>query len=651
MRASLDSVVGLVLDGRYEVTSRIARGGMATVFLATDRRLDREVAVKVMHPHLADDEQFIARFHREAKSAARMSHPNVVAVFDQGTSDDVVYLVMEYVAGTTLRDLISERGALTPGEALGVLEPLLDALGAAHRAGVVHRDVKPENVLLTDDGRVKVADFGLARAASASQTGTTTGMLMGTAAYLSPELVTRGVADARSDVYAAGIMLFEMLTGRQPFVGEVPIQVAYQHVNDEVPPPSSLDPGLPVELDDLVTWSTARDPDERPRDARELVADVRRLRTDLDDATLDRVPQAPRASAVADGATPTSTQHATRVVQPLGADASGRGAAGRAAVRASRTGDVLGSRQDTPQQGDWGYGPGGRRRRRGLWTMVATLVAAAVIAAVAWFFTSGPGAYTVTPAVSGTAEEATATLDAAGLGARVLEQFDENQPAGTVLGTDPPAGDQVRKGATVDIFVSKGTEFTVVGALAGLTLEQATAALDELDLVVGEGEPQFSETVAEGQVISQAPAEGERIRRGDTVEVVLSKGRQPIEVPIVTGAEQADAEAAVTEAGLVPDVTGEYSETVEKGLVISQAPAEGTLFGGDTVTLVVSQGPPLVAVPNVVGLQVPEARAALEGAGFTVEEHEVLGGYFGTVRSQDPSGEAPKGSTITITIV
>ncbi|MFP5345811.1 MAG: protein kinase domain-containing protein, partial [Actinomycetes bacterium] len=225
-----DPLVGRVLDGRYTVESRIARGGMATVYLATDNRLDRDVALKVMHPHLADDEQFVARFHREAKSAARMSHPSIVAVYDQGTDDGAVYLAMELVPGRTLRDLLDERAPLPPGEALDLLAPVLDALAAAHRAGIVHRDVKPENVLLTEDGGVKVADFGLARAASSAHTGTSTGMLIGTVAYLSPELVLRGIADARTDVYAAGIMLFEMLTGRRPYVGEVPIQVAYQHV-------------------------------------------------------------------------------------------------------------------------------------------------------------------------------------------------------------------------------------------------------------------------------------------------------------------------------------------------------------------------------------------------------------------------------------
>jgi serine/threonine-protein kinase len=282
---------------------------MATVYVALDKRLDREVALKVMHPHLADDEQFIARFHREAKSAARMSNPNVVQVFDQGTDGDVVYLAMELVPGRTLRDLLDERGVLSPRETLDILEPVTDALAAAHRAGIVHRDVKPENVLLTEDGRVKVADFGLARAATTAQTGTTTGMLIGTVAYLSPELVLRGVADARSDVYAVGILLFEMLTGRRPFTGDVPIQVAYQHVNSQVPAPSTLDAGIPTALDEVVLRATARDPDERPVDARELYAELLQTREELSEADLDRVSDAvpPAASATDDEPAPGRT--------------------------------------------------------------------------------------------------------------------------------------------------------------------------------------------------------------------------------------------------------------------------------------------------------------------------------------------------------
>ncbi|HVN12628.1 MAG TPA: protein kinase [Kineosporiaceae bacterium] len=265
-----DPLLGRVVDGRYAVTARVARGGMATVYLALDRRLDRDVALKVMHAHLGDDQQFTARFIREARSAARLSHPGIVAVFDQGEDDGLLYLAMEYLEGRTLRQVLGELGVLTPGEALDVLEPTLDALAAAHAAGIVHRDVKPENVILTDDGRVKVADFGLARAASG--VAATAGVLMGTAAYMAPELIADGLADARGDVYAAGILLFEMLTGRPPFAGDVPLRIAYRHVHEDVPPPSSLVGELPEPLDVLVTVATARDPARRPADAGALLA-------------------------------------------------------------------------------------------------------------------------------------------------------------------------------------------------------------------------------------------------------------------------------------------------------------------------------------------------------------------------------------------
>ena len=250
-----DPLVGQVLDGRYLVRSRIARGGMATVYLALDQRLDREVAVKVMHPNLADDEDFLHRFTREARSAARLSHPGIVQVYDQGQHDGVAFLAMEHVPGRTLRDLMNERGTLTARESLDLLEPVLDALGAAHAAGLVHRDVKPENVLLGDDGRLKVADFGLARAVNSATT-SQTGLLLGTVAYLAPEQVERGLADARSDVYAAGVMLYELLTGHPPYAGDTPLAVAYQHVHHDVPAPSVEVPDLPWQVDELVARTT-----------------------------------------------------------------------------------------------------------------------------------------------------------------------------------------------------------------------------------------------------------------------------------------------------------------------------------------------------------------------------------------------------------
>ena len=277
-----DPLVGRLLDGRYRVSSRVARGGMATVYRATDARLDRVVAVKVMHPGLGDDADFARRFVREARSAAQLSHPNVVAVHDQGEDDGLLYLVMEYVEGWTLRDLMRERGPLQPGDALALLEPVLCALAAAHAAGIVHRDIKPENVLISDDGQVKVADFGLARAVTAASATTATGgLLIGTVSYLAPEIVLDGAADARCDVYAVGVLLTEMLTGRRPHEGDSPIQVAYKHVHDDVPPPSRVLAGLPPSIDDLVLQATTRQPEGRPADARELLRQVRQVRQEL----------------------------------------------------------------------------------------------------------------------------------------------------------------------------------------------------------------------------------------------------------------------------------------------------------------------------------------------------------------------------------
>ena len=644
-RTAADHVVGRALDGRYQVVSRIARGGMATVYLATDTRLDRDVAVKVMHPHLADDEQFVARFHREARSAARLSHQGVVAVYDQGRDDDLVYLVMEHVPGTTLRDLLNEAGALTAGQALGVLQPLLEALAAAHRAGIVHRDVKPENVLLTDDGRVKVADFGLARAASSSQTSATTGLLMGTAAYLSPELVLRGIADARSDVYAVGIMTFEMLTGRQPFTGEVPVQVAYQHVHDRVPPPSSLDPGVPPAIDALVTRAAAQDPDERPADARALLQEVREVLARLGEDELDREPVlAPHA----DGTLPQDDpdvpdQHATRIVgSRLGVDDDRRFRRAPAT-----TGEV-------DRSTEWGYGPQGGRRRRGLWALVVLLVLAVVGGGVGWYLLTGPGSFTVVPTVTGTLEEARSTLGSAGLASEPVEQYDEQVPAGTVVGTEPGAGEQIRKGGTVTVLVSRGSEFTLAPDLVGRGVEEAGTVLAAEDLTVAPDPAQeFSETVPEGGIVSQAPAAGERVKRGTEVVVVVSRGREPIPVPAVTGQDRAAAEQALTDAGLSPSVTEEFSDAVAAGLVISQAPADGTLFRGDEVALVVSKGPPLVEVPQVRGRQLDEARRALEAAGLVVEVRRLVENGFGTVLGTNPGAgqQVPRGSTVTVNVV
>ncbi|MCC3771646.1 protein kinase, partial [Streptomyces sp. UNOC14_S4] len=306
-----DPLVGQVLDGRYRIEARIAVGGMATVYRALDIRLDRVLALKVMHPSLAADGAFVDRFIREAKSVARLDHPNVVGVFDQGTDGTYVYLAMEYVAGCTLRDVLRERGALQPRAALDIAEPMLAALGAAHLAGLVHRDMKPENVLIGDDGRVKVADFGLVRAVDTTTTAST-GSVLGTVSYLAPEQMEHGTADTRVDVYACGVVLYEMLTGAKPHAGSTPAQVLYQHLHEDVPPPSAAVPGLAPRLDELVAAATARDPQGRPADAVGLLALVRAAREALSDEQLDAVP--PQARTPEQGGTPAGSEDRTSVL-------------------------------------------------------------------------------------------------------------------------------------------------------------------------------------------------------------------------------------------------------------------------------------------------------------------------------------------------
>jgi len=683
-----DPFVGRELDGRYLVRSRIARGGMATVYLALDRRLDREVALKVMHAHLADDEQFTARFIREARSTARLSHPNVVQVFDQGSDGDLLYLAMEYLRGRTLREVLAERGVLTPREALTVIEPVLDALSAAHRIGIVHRDIKPENVILTDEGRVKVADFGLARAASANTS--TVGVLMGTVAYLAPELVVRGVADTRSDVYAAGIMLFEMLTGRQPFAGEVPIQVAYQHVNEQVPAPSTLAPGLPGALDDVVLAATAREPDDRPADADEMLAAVRAAHARLTPDQLDARPAPPSPAAGGPGgsgrpagATGATGGHATEVFGAPSVSPAGRAAANRtralpelAAHHAAAPG-VAGAKGASggkgPRVPQLGLPPDHveavpptaaedaelaamlrRRRKIGLIALFTVLALALGLAATALYFATGPGAYTGTPKVDGLQlAAARERLAQEGLRSRQEDVFDATVPGGTVVGTDPEAGRDVRKDGTVVLRVSRGPATVTVPPVVGQQESGARSTLTSGYLAVATTE-QVYDDAPRGQVLSSDPAAGQPVANGTAVKLTVSKGPQPVDVPDLVGKTRGDAERQLADLRLSARYDpAKNDDDIPAGVVMSQSPADGTLLPGQKVTLVLSKGPELVQVPNVVGKQFEDASRILRDRGFDVRRLSVFGGYFGTVRFQSPNAQsmAPKGSTVVITLV
>jgi serine/threonine-protein kinase len=655
-----DPLIGRLVDGRYRIVSKVARGGMATVYEALDTRLERTVALKVMHPGLAEDQAFVARFIREARSAARLSDPGVVAVYDQGSDAQtgLVFLAMEHVRGRTLRDLIRARGRLTPREALDVLDPVLSALAAAHRAGLVHRDVKPENVLLADDGRVKVADFGLARSSLASGAeASTQGVVMGTVAYLAPEQVERGVADARSDVYSAGILLFEMLTGAPPYAGDTPMSVAYQHVTSDVPSPSTFVPGLAPALDGLVLAATDRDPDGRPADAAAYLQQLRSVRGSLTAAQLGYapadvdltetlvVPLPGAAGAVGIGALTVAGMHATSALPPAPAGAVPGGP----------------KRPDRPVVGGPGQVPSAARgngsRRGAMIGLAVLLVVATLLGVGGWYL--GTGRWTTTPSVVGlTQQAATAKLTAQGLHAAIgAPQHSETVKAGLVLTTEPAPRDRVAKNGTVTLVLSSGPERFAVPQLGGKTVADATAALIATHLAAGIQTPAYSDTVAAGSVISTDPPSGTQVRRDTAVRLVVSRGVAPATVPNFVGLTLADAQRSAGKNRLVLDSSapGQYSTTVPQGSVLSQGTKAGTqVRRGTTVTVVISQGPPLVVVPDVYGMNRDKAKKVLENAGFRVTFTYLVGGqHFNLVSSQTPQAgtQAPLGSTVRLGLV
>jgi serine/threonine-protein kinase len=638
---STDPLIGRLIDGRYQVRSRIARGGMATVYLATDLRLERRVAIKVMHGHLADDTQYKARFIQEARSAARLAHPNVVNVYDQGQDAETAYLVMEYLPGITLRELLQEHPVLTTDQAMDIMEAVLSGLAAAHRNGIVHRDLKPENVLLADDGRIKISDFGLARAATAQ---TATGnALLGTIAYLSPELVTRGVADARSDIYAVGIMLYEMLAGEQPYKGEQPFQIAQQHANDTVPTPSSKNPRVPAELDELVLWATARDPDQRPRDAK---------------AMLDQLLETQRIlQSGAPATAPTIAQH-TMVMPP----APQRGSEAETQVLGTRvkqrTGPVVFDTTTALARASE------KRKARGAWLFTLVLLLAALAGATGWYFGAGPGSKVYIPNVAGKdVAAATAILQNADLAvAKDSKQaYDLEVPLGQVVGTDPKAGTAVAHGGTVTLVISQGPRSLDMPKLAGQT-EDAARALIDGKFTLQESKYQF-----DGKV------------RGDVVIAAygIDKDGKPIDLATVTSYPERQPVTLVVSLGPIPDVEGlsvenaikalqikdlngsvsdglhDWSDTVEKGKVIRvELPAEGApVTKGTELQLVVSDGKQQVTVPDVVGMTWRDAKPKLEALGFKLVYNQTADAFpLSTVKKTSPGGgeSVDKGSTIKV---
>ncbi len=607
---------------------------MGSVYVAMDRRLDREVALKIMRPDLARDDAFVARFRREAKSAARLTDPHVVAVTDQGQDDKYAFLAMELVRGGTLRSVIREEAPLPPGQALDIAESILQALAAAHRAGIVHRDVKPENVLIGEDGTVKVADFGLARAVTTETMTGDSDILLGTAAYLSPEQVERGTADERSDVYSAALILFEMLTGSKAFPGDSPIHVAYQHVHGDMPVASDLVPTVPADLDELIALGARKDPGERPRNAAVYLQALRATRRRLSEDDLAVVPASATSAddrreghdeqvRFADGA----FEDHTRAISTDGTDPL----------------DVTGA--PAPARG--------RRRRRGL--VIGLVVVVALAIGGGWLFTAGPLGRTTVPSVKGHAQGAAVdTLRAAELSVKLQQDFSEHVRKGTVISVAPAAGSTVRKHESVVLHVSKGPERYDVPRLVGTTRHHAVQALKRAHLAPGTTTRRYSAKVAAGRVIASSPSAGTASRKGTKVDLVVSKGRQPVDVPDVAGHSRHDAKTTLTGLGLTVKFGPErHDRNVAKGDVISQSPGPGTAHKGDTVTLVVSKGPRMVAVPDVIGMTTEQATSTLEDAGLKVKVNRYFGGIFDKVRAQSigKGKQVAVGTTVTISVV
>ena len=662
-----DPVIGRLVDSRYEIVDRVARGGMATVYKAHDRRLERSVALKLMHPHLADSADFVSRFRREARAAARLSNPGVVAVYDQGSLDGVAYLVMELVEGPNLRDLIAS-GPLSVKEALGLTAQVLRPLGAAHRAGLVHRDVKPENVLLPADGSVaKVADFGLARAITeAAQT--TTGNVLGTVAYLAPELITAGDSSPRADVFSVGVILYELLTGEQPFAADTPIQIAFRNVHEDVPLVSVLVPEMPAAVDELVADMTRREPQKRLADADEALARLRgvvasltpsemsvkrgggtgSLRTqEVLAANAEAARQAVRQEPSDDEAPAAGFRTVSLPIGSIGADPAG-------ATRPLERAAVTGSAQETTALAL----PGARSRRRTAIALGALAVLGVGGTGAGWWYTQeGPGRHVDVPEVVGLPQdEAQAAIVAAGLvWAAPTRAYSDTVASGSVVSCDPRPGSSVRIGAAVTAVVSLGIEQKEVPSVVGSSQQEAEEAIRQAGLAVGAITQAYSSSVAEGQVISSDPAAGAMVNHSSAVAIVVSKGRRPVTVPNVVGMKEQDATSALQDVDLtVGQVSRTYSDTVAEGLVISSSPKAGASgYVGDSVDLVVSLGPEMVTIPDVTGKSEAEAVSALEAVGLVVSVSDVWGGLFDTARSTEPAAgtSVRKGSTVTLYVV
>ncbi len=583
-------LIGSVIAERYRIDAYVAQGGMATVYLALDLRLDRKVAVKVIHSHLATNQSFRDKFIREAVMAARLSHPNLVNVFDQGTDGNIAFLVMEFIEGITLRKALDDFGALDGIRALDLFEYLLSGLAAAHDAGVLHRDLKPENVLLANDGRIKLGDFGLARE---TDNQTATEAIVGTVAYLSPELVTRGIADARSDVYAAGILLFELVTGRQPYVGDQAVQVAYQHAHSSVPAPSSLNPSVPAAIDQLVLWATAKNASDRPQDAKTLLVAVTKAKAAIKNGTATTL-LAPIEHSATAVLSPIDNA-ATSVLGPIDNSTQAFDSFDMVEAEASPL-EVLGS------------------RRRGLKLTAITAIIALVGSGAGWWFGSGPGGFSAVPDLTNrTQSAALLAINPLGAPTKIVIESSNAVAKGLVIRSEPAAGSWYLFG-DIKLVISSGPKLVKVPNLIDLDVATASAKLLNAGFTLGAVSTWFSNKPV-GQIYEYLGSTNEAVPEGSAITLKVSLGS----IPVVAGLDQALAIGMIQGVGLkVSQITEEFSETIAKGQVISVTPITEPLGAGGQVKLLVSKGPNLVVMPAVIGETISAAKSALESLGLVV---------------------------------
>ncbi len=651
----MSDLTGEIIDDRYQLLRLIASGGMASIYAATDLRLDRNVAVKIMHPHLAQDEQFVARFIREAKAAAALTHPNIVAVQDQGWNNNgvpAVFIVMELVEGNTLRDYLYEQNFLTPQQALPIIIPVLSALAAAHKIGIVHRDIKPENILIAKDGRVKIADFGLARGALLGTTMTAeSSVILGSVSYLSPEQVQRGIADSRSDVYAMGIVLFEILTGEKPFAGDDPIQIAFKHVNERIPRISTVKPEIMAELDDLVYSATSPNPDQRPKDADAFLVALRAIAEKLDpkrrqlSLELD-LPPAPLTSRKDSKNKSGNKRAMPKSMQTL----------------LSKTEQIVTSVKENSsslQKNQSNTSDSIRVKKKLSKRVKRNRIIAATLALLlmygGWSLIAGFGARVVVPSVAGlTVKSATSQFASLGISGEVQEEvFSEEVPAGKIISSQPAGGGKVKPGGVVTLIVSKGKERYDVPNLAGLTPEAAAKLLSDNTLTLGTQSESYSSAIPQGSIISSSPRAGEQVKRESRIDIVISKGIEQINALDYVGKSGEQALNELTNAGFDVTPTYVYDEKELKGIVISQNPnGSQTLPKGTKIAVTISKGSEYVFIPNVLNKTTADATRDLVNSDLKVVVKKIGTKKVKTVTniSPKPGTKVKRGSTVTITV-